>query len=589
MLLWTCLILLVFPLGQAQASDPKQGKEVYDTFTTAVSMAYPPAGAMFAVVGEFLELTGYFGKAQDPVAEAITRINQRLDALETRMSALEDRVRQLTSNQFRDENLARTRRLRDHRSKLLEVLDAFTQKPTDKSLIQYFLRQAQQVAADFLVDKDLWLWSDMALKDYTWQGQAVKAGDWLAPDFKPWPTMEFYTLSLITWMAAIEYAAQGNSQQVKTYDQELQKHINFLSVRPGWNERSNQPDTLPENIKARITGWFMADKYPEKKICYFHEYIQDTIAREIKHVQTFNYPTQVDNVLCNVPQGFVNLRHTEGEKALESAYGTKLMMELAEKLSRLKNYGTVREQFIGTFAKTPPNHQQLWIYGIRQNGELIWYRKDSNASVWQGPKTVGIGWNSFKDVIPAGGACFFALTQDGKLLWYRHDGFNDGSFTWPKQVEVGQGWAFARIFSGGQGIVYAIKTDGTLLWYRNNDNLNGSRQWKGPKVVGSAWNQFKDVLSTGLGAIYAVRNDGRLSLYQHEGYLNGVAKWQPDRVVGTGWNSFKQIVPSSDGVILAILPDGKLLWYKHLGLTASLRFGKLKEKKETWEGPVELG
>ena len=129
-----------------------------------------------------------------------------------------------------------------------------------------------------------------------------------------------------------------------------------------------------------------------------------------------------------------------------------------------------------------------------------------------------------------GGNRFFALTQDGKLLWYRHDGFKDGSFTWPKQVEVGQGWAFARIFSGGQGIVYAIKTDGTLLWYRNNDNLNGSRQWKGPKVVGSAWNQFKDVLSTGLGAIYAVRNDGRLSLYQHEGYLNGVAKWQPDRV-----------------------------------------------------------
>jgi hypothetical protein len=37
---------------------------------------------------------------------------------------------------------------------------------------------------------------------------------------------------------------------------------------------------------------------------------------------------------------------------------------------------------------------------------------------------------------------------------------------------------------------------------------------------------------------------------------------------------------------LAILPDGKLLWYKHLGLTAPLRFGKLKE---TWEGPVQIG
>jgi hypothetical protein len=242
--------------------------------------------------------------------------------------------------------------------------------------------------------------------------------------------------------------------------------------------------------------------------------------------------------------------------------------------------------FIGTLDKTPPNNQPLWIYGIRPNGELIWYRNESNASVWQGPKTVGTGWNGFKDVIPAGGNCFFALTQDGKLLWYRHDGFNDGSFAWPTQLEVGHGWAFARIFSGGQGIVYAIKTDGTLLWYRNNDNLNGSRQWRGPKVVGSGWEQFKDVFSTGLGSIYAVRSDGNLSLYQHEGYLDGVAKWQQDRIVGTGWNSFKQIIPSSAGVILAILPDGKLLWYKHLGLTAPLRFGKLKE---TWEGPVQIG
>jgi hypothetical protein len=250
--------------------------------------------------------------------------------------------------------------------------------------------------------------------------------------------------------------------------------------------------------------------------------------------------------------------------------------------------------FIGTFAKTPPNYQPLWIYGIRPNGDLIWYRKDSNASAWQGPKKVGTGWNSFKDVIPAGGNRFFALTQDGKLIWYRHDGFNDGSFVWPKPVEVGNGWTFSRIFSGGQGIVYAIKNDGTLLWYRNNDSANGSRDWQEPKVVGSAWNQFKDVFSTGQGAIYAVRRDGRLSLYQHDGYLTGEAKWQRDRVVGTGWISFQQIIPSSEGVILGILPDGKLVWYKHLGLThPSTHSGQVTARiakvQETWEGPVQIG
>lgn len=80
--------------------------------------------------------------------------------------------------------------------------------------------------------------------------------------------------------------------------------------------------------------------------------------------------------------------------------------------------------FIGTFAQTPPDFQPFFIYGIRPNGELLWYRKDSKASAWQGPKTVGTSWNHFKDVISAGGNRLYALTQDNKLLWYQHDGSN---------------------------------------------------------------------------------------------------------------------------------------------------------------------
>jgi hypothetical protein len=242
--------------------------------------------------------------------------------------------------------------------------------------------------------------------------------------------------------------------------------------------------------------------------------------------------------------------------------------------------------FIGTFATTPHDYQPLWVYGIRPNGEMTWYRKDTNASAWEGPKKVGTGWNSFKDVIPAGGNSFYALTPDDRLIWYRHDGFNEGSFTWSPQVEVGNGWSFVRIFSGGEGIVYAVKSDGTLLWYRNNSANHGERSWDEAKVVGSSWDHFKDVFSTGKGAIYAVQNDGRLLLYQHEGYQTGAATWQQDRVVGTDWNQFQQIIPSGDGVILAIRPNGELLWYKHRGLTSPVGFGRLTE---TWDGPVVIG
>lgn len=242
--------------------------------------------------------------------------------------------------------------------------------------------------------------------------------------------------------------------------------------------------------------------------------------------------------------------------------------------------------FIGTFAKTPPHYQPLWIYGIRPNGDLMWYRKDSNASAWQGPRKVGTGWNSFKDVIPAGGNRFYALTQDGKLIWYRHDGFNDGSFTWPKPSEVGNGWTFSRIFSGGQGIVYAIRQDGKLFWYRHTGVNDGVRSWSEAKEVGSGWGNFKDVFSTGNGAVYAVLPNGTLLLYQQKDFENGAKSWYPARTVGSAWNQFQQIVPAGDGVILAIRPDGTLLWYKHLGLTAPNRIARLKE---TWEGPVQIG
>ena len=242
--------------------------------------------------------------------------------------------------------------------------------------------------------------------------------------------------------------------------------------------------------------------------------------------------------------------------------------------------------FIGTFAKTPPDYQPLWVYAIKPNGVLLWYRKDSGDSPWQGPKQVGTGWANVKDVIPAGGNAFYALTQDGLLKWYRHDGFNDGSFNWKGPVDVGRGWAFKRIFSGGEGIIYAIRQDGKLIWYRHNGYTNGGGMdtWSGPNEVGSDWGGFKDVFSTGKGAVYAVKPDGKLLLYQQKDYANGVKNWYSAREVGSGWQDFRQIVPVGDGVILAIQNDGKLLWYKHSRTSASAHRPPSSSKHEKIAG-----
>ncbi len=245
-------------------------------------------------------------------------------------------------------------------------------------------------------------------------------------------------------------------------------------------------------------------------------------------------------------------------------------------------------QFIGTFGKTPPNYQSMWVYAIKNDGELLWYRKDTGASPWQGPRSVGSDWANFKDVIPAGGNSVYAMTDDGNLFWYQHNGFNDGARDWKERVNVGHGWRFSKIFSGGEGIVYAIKEDGELLWYRHNGYADGGgpETWVGPKSVGAQWNGFKDVFSSGEGKVYAVKPDGTLLLYQQIGWQTGERSWENPRQVGTGWANFRQIVPAGGGVILAITNEGKLLWYKHLGLQAANRLARMKE---TWEGPVEIG
>lgn len=251
-------------------------------------------------------------------------------------------------------------------------------------------------------------------------------------------------------------------------------------------------------------------------------------------------------------------------------------------------------QFIGTFSMTPANYQPLWVYAIENDGDLIWYRKDTGASPWQGPNKVGNGWD-FKDVIPAGGNSFYALTDDGKLFWYQHTGFNDGTRNWKARVEVGHGWTFANIFSGGEGVIYAITKEGKLLWYKHNGYATGAGletpgAWENPKEVGRGWDGFEQVFSGGGGIIYVITKDGKLRWYKHNGYLTGTGlgtpgAWEGPKEVGRGWNGFQQIVPAGAGVILAIQKDGNLRWYKHNGYLT----GTGLETPGAWEGPTPIG
>jgi hypothetical protein len=254
----------------------------------------------------------------------------------------------------------------------------------------------------------------------------------------------------------------------------------------------------------------------------------------------------------------------------------------------------VATQFIGTFATTPKNFEPIWVYVVKQGGELMWYRQDSATAAWSGPKQVNRRFNrwTFKQVIPAGGNIFYGITAAGDMTWNQHNGFNGGTADWQPSTVVGNGWnVYSTVFGGSDGVVYAIKPDGTLYWYQHGNYKNGRPdQWQGPKQIGTGWNGFTKVFSMGGGVIYGVKPNGDLIWHKHEGVYTGENKWNVAHQVGTGWNVFDRLLPAGDGIILAIKPDGSLWWYKHTNYDVGVsKPTGLMGRHPIWEQNVQIG
>ena len=230
LLICICLVLLPCAPMNVRAQEEGQrekGKQVFDTYATVVGMVYPAAGVMYKVAGEMLDMFGYFGTDPDVVGEALKRINERLDILDKRVSNLEAQVQQVQNELFRTQNRDRIRFLKDRHQELQHLVDELREKPTDQARKRTLANDAQRIAGRFLDDPDMdvWKWNDLRQRD-----QAV-----LPADFKSLPALEYYVAALVTWMAAIENATDGDRAFAnREYGRELQKHIAYLSVRPGW-------------------------------------------------------------------------------------------------------------------------------------------------------------------------------------------------------------------------------------------------------------------------------------------------------------------------------------------------------------------
>ena len=242
------------------------------------------------------------------------------------------------------------------------------------------------------------------------------------------------------------------------------------------------------------------------------------------------------------------------------------------------------------------------IYAVTQDNRLLWYRHTGIADgreAWaahlpvpagQLDGQIGGGWD-FKQVFSDGKGVIYAITNDNRLLWYGHSAFADGQIAWTQPPalsdakklpgQIGEGWDFKQVFSGGDGVIYAVTQDYRLLWYRHTGFATGQDTWA-PHLpvapghldgqIGEGWN-FKHVFSGGNGVIYAVTQDNRLLWYRHTGFADGRDSWAPHLPVpaghlagqiGEGWD-FNQVFSGGDGVIYAVTHDYRLLWYNHTG------------------------
>jgi hypothetical protein len=91
------------------------------------------------------------------------------------------------------------------------------------------------------------------------------------------------------------------------------------------------------------------------------------------------------------------------------------------------------------------------IYAVRDDGTLVWYRHHAYLTGgtwpgdWEGPYEVNSGFGGYLKVMSVGDGVIYAIRADGVLLWYRHHGYESALHkrwpgAWEGPYSIGIGW-----------------------------------------------------------------------------------------------------------------------------------------------------
>lgn len=581
---------------------------ILDATLAAMAFAGPEGAAIAVGVKAVLltkDILGFLGylKGDTSTADAIHSLQNQVNRIQFELHLINERLAQIIQDQAAIENRATLQRLLDYLNGINEKILELKNTPSNDLVASVNIANSSGILVDtFLRDNyDIWRWSDVEKQSYYDPADGITLVTFpvLARlKFKNLPTLPVYLMAVFTWLTARERVVQmGERARLEDDPGRINRHLAAVSVRPGFDKYhyglSGDLQSITEHIKWRIRATpIPSTRLSVNRICTWNYDLQNWMSGERKIGDSFDIYTESDNVVCTLDPASLGMPSIEIEAEVEA--GVEVLNELSEALKYVAETGTLRKQLIAPFP-TGEAYPPAILYIISQNEELHWYRNEESSrpggsTSWQGPKVVGTGWGSFTSVFSGGGAAIYGVRPNGELLWYGHDGFFDGSPSWRGPKVVGTGWnEFKSIFSGGESVVYGIQPNGDLLWYRHNAPQSGgdASTWTGPIRVGTGWAHFTKVFSGGDGIIYAIREDGGLLRYKHLGYLNGTQDWAPYQEIGTNWNTVHDIVASRDGVLYVFTRDGRIVWYRYG--ERKIPSGPTTHSVVTiWEGPVEI-
>ena len=86
----------------------------------------------------------------------------------------------------------------------------------------------------------------------------------------------------------------------------------------------------------------------------------------------------------------------------------------------------------------------------------MWGREDGSFT-WEGPVTVGYGWDQYRRVFAGPAGVIHAQTTANEMIWWRHDGYRDGAVAWSGGWSTGAGPDTPGMFAAAEPIEgYAV-------------------------------------------------------------------------------------------------------------------------------------